>query len=43
MLIIYYLAQITSPSLDLCHNLNGFIENIQDLTRALTSKLLDSI
>lgn len=33
------IAQITSPSLDLCHNLTGFLENIQDLTRALTSKI----
>lgn len=32
-------AQITSPSLDFCHSLVGFYENMQDLIRALTSKI----
>ena len=35
-------AQIASPSLDLCASLNGFIDNIQDLTRALTVLCRDS-
>lgn len=33
------IAQLTSPTLDLCHRLTGFIENMEDLVRALTSKL----
>ena len=32
-------AQITSPSLDFCHSLVGFYENMQDLIRALTSNI----
>jgi hypothetical protein len=33
------IAQITSPQLDFSDHLNGFVENIQDLIRALTSNL----
>jgi hypothetical protein len=32
------IAQITSPTLNLCNRLTGFIENMEDLVRALTSK-----
>ena len=35
-------AQIASPSLDLCASLSGFIDNVQDLTRALTVLCRDS-
>jgi len=38
----YKIAQIASPSLDLCASLSGFIDNIQDLTRALTVLCRDS-
>ena len=34
------IAQITSPTLNLCHRLTGFIENMEDLVRALTSKFI---
>lgn len=30
------IAQLTSPTLDLCHRLTGFIENMEDLISALT-------
>lgn len=36
---LFFLAQITSPYLDFCENLKGFMDNIEDLIRALTSKL----
>lgn len=32
-------AQITSPNLDHYKHINGFIENMEDLVRSLTSKV----
>lgn len=34
------IAQITSPTLDHFRHINGFIENMEDLIRALTGLLL---
>jgi len=33
------IAQITSPYMEFCESLTGFLENMEDLTRALTSNI----
>ena len=35
-LIYLFKAQITSPNLEFSHKISGFLENVQDLIRALT-------